>query len=62
MLEKVLDEIITNKIYKKSSIKRKLLILHRVIIQNYLIKLTKMLLVDIVKTEIQLNYYLFKTF
>ena len=62
MLKKVLNEIITNKIYKKSSTKKKLLILHGLMIQNYLIKLTMMLLVDIVKTKIQLNYYLFKTF
>ena len=62
MLKKVLNEIITNKIYKKCSTKKKLLILHGLMIQNYLIKLTMMLLVDIVKTKIQLNYYLFKTF
>ena len=49
MLKKVLNEIITNKIYKKSSTKKKLLILHGLMIQNYLIKLTMMLLVDIVK-------------
>ena len=62
MLKKVLNEIISNKIYKDSSTKKKLLILHGLMIQNYLIKLTMMLLVDIVKTKIQLNYYLFKTF
>ena len=62
LLRKVLNEIITNKIYKKSSTKKNLLILHGLIIQNYLTKLTMMLLVDIVKTEIQMNYYLFKTF
>ena len=62
MLKKVLNEIITNKIYKKCSTKKKILILHGLMIQNYLIKLTMMLLVDIVKTKIQLNYYLFKTF
>ena len=38
ILKKVLDEIITNKIYKKSSTKKKLLILHGLMIQNYLIK------------------------
>ena len=37
MLKKVLYEIITNKIYKKSSTKKKLLILHGLMIQNYLI-------------------------
>ena len=42
--------------------KKKILILPELIIQNYLIKLTMMLLIDIVKTKIQLNYYLFKTF
>ena len=42
--------------------KKKILILPGLIIQNYLIKLTMMLLIDIVKTKIQLNYYLFKTF
>ena len=52
MLEKVLNEIITNKIYKKSSTKKKLLILHGLMIQNYLIKLTMMLLVDTVETKI----------
>ena len=62
MLKKVLNEIITNKIYKKSWTKKKLLILHGLMIQNYLIKLIMMLLVDIVKSKIQLNYYLFKTF
>ena len=63
MLKKVLNEIITHKIYKKSSTKKKkLLILHGLLIQNYLIKLTMMLLVDIVKTKIQMNYYLFKKF
>ena len=61
MLKNVLNEIISNKIYKESSTK-KLLILHGLMIQNYLIKLTMMLLLDIVKTKIQLNYYLFKTF
>ena len=50
------------KMLKKILIKEKLLILHGLMIQNYLIKLTKMLLIDIVKTKIQLNYYLFKTF
>ena len=35
---------------------------HGLTIQNYLIKLTMMSLKDIMKTEIQLNYYLFKTF
>ena len=50
------------KFTKNLALKRKLLILHGLIIQNYLIKLTMMLLVDIVKTEIQVNYYLFKTF
>ena len=62
MLKKVLNEIISNKIYKKSCTKKKILILHGLMIQNYLVKLTMMLLVDIVKTKIQLNYYLFKTF
>ena len=52
MLKKVLNEIITNKIYKKFSTKRKLLIYHGLMIQDYLIKLTMMLLIDIVKTEI----------
>ena len=61
MLKKVLNEIITNKIYKKCSTKKKLLILHGLMIQNYLIKLTMMLLVDIVKKN-QLNYYLLQTF
>ena len=50
------------KMLKKFLIKEKLLILHGLMIQNYLIKLTMMLLIDIVKTKIQLNYYLFKTF
>ena len=57
MLKKLLDEIITNKIYKKSSTKKKILILNELMMQNYLIKLIMMLLVDIVKTKIQLNYY-----
>ena len=59
MLKKVLNEIITNKIYKKSRTKKKLLILHGLMIQIYLIKLAMMLLVHIVKKKIQLNYYLF---
>ena len=59
MLKKVLNEIITNKIYKKSRTKKKLLILHGLMIQNYLIKLAMMLLVHIVKKKIQLNCYLF---
>ena len=50
------------KMLKKCLDKKKLLILHGLMIQNYLIKLTMMLLIDIVKTKIQLNYYLFKTF
>ena len=50
------------KMLKKFLDKRKLLILHGLMIQNYLIKLTMMLLIDIVKTKFQLNYYLFKTF
>ena len=62
MLKKILNEIITNKIYKNSCTKKFFLILHGLMIQNYLIKLTMMLLVDIVKSKIQLNYYLFKTF
>ena len=62
MLKRVLNETITNKIYKKSSAKKKLLVLHGLMIQNYLIRLTMMLLIDIVKTKIQLNYYLFKIF
>ena len=41
---------------------KELLILHGLMIQNCLIKLTMMLLIYIVKTKIQLNYYLFKTF
>ena len=60
MLKKVLNEIITNKVYKKSNTKKK--VIDITWIQNYLIKLTMMLLIDIVKTKIQLNYYLFKTF
>ena len=50
------------KMLKKFLIKEKLLTLHGLMIQNYLMKLTMMLLIDIVKTKIQLNYYLFKTF
>ena len=50
------------KMLKKFLDKKNLLILHGLMIQNYLIKLTMMLLIDIVKTDIQLNYYLFKTF
>ena len=50
------------KMLKKFLDKKKLLILHGLMIRNYLIKLTMILLVDIIKTEIQLNYHLFKTF
>ena len=50
------------KFTKNLALKRKLLIYHGLMIQGYLIKLTIMLLIDIVKTKIQLNYYLFKTF
>ena len=50
MLKKFLDK------------KENLLIVHGLMIQNYLIKLTMMLLIDIVKTKIQLNYYLFIAF
>ena len=50
------------KMLKKFLDERKILILHGLMIQNYLIKLTMMLLIDIVKRKIQLNYYLFKTF
>ena len=62
MLKKVLNEIITNKIYKKSSTKKKIIDNHGLMVQIYLIKLVMMLLINIVKTEILLNYYLFKTF
>ena len=54
---KMLKKVVT----KNLALKRKLLILHGLMIQNYLIKLTMMLLIDIVKTKIQLNYYLLKT-
>ena len=50
MLKKFLDK------------KENLLIVHGLMIQNYLIKLTMMLLIDIVNTKIQLNYYLFIAF
>ena len=49
MLKKILNESITNKIYKKSSTKKKLLILHGLMIQIHLIKLTIMLLKDIIR-------------
>ena len=56
MLKKVLNEIITNKIYKKSSTKKKIIDISWMIQDIYRENR------DIVKTEIQLNYYLFKTF
>ena len=56
MLKKVLNEIIPNKIYKKSSTEKKLLILHGLMIQKYLVKLTMMLLVNIVKTKQNIIY------
>ena len=59
MLKRVLND---KRVTKIPALKRKLLILHGLMIQNYLIKLTMMLLVDIVKTKIQLNCYLLKTF
>ena len=59
MLKKVLNEIITNKIYKKSSTKKKIIDITWVDHPNLF---NQMLLKDIIKTEIQLNYYLFKTF
>ena len=62
MLKKVLNEIRTNKIYKKSSTKKKIIDISWIDDPRYLIKLTMMLVIDIVKTKIQLNYYLSKTF
>ena len=62
MLKKVLNEIITNKIYKKSSTKKKIIDITWVDDPNLFNQLVIMLLIDIVKTKIQLNYYLFKTF
>ena len=61
VLKRIINEILLNKIIQKILLK-KLLILHGLLIQNYLIKLTMTLLIDIVKTKIQLNYYIFKTF
>ena len=61
VLKRIINEILLNKIIQKILLK-KLLILHGLMILNYLIKLTMTLLIDILKTKIQLNYYIFKTF
>ena len=61
VLKRIINEILLNEIIQKI-LQKKLLILHGLMIQNYLNKLTMMLLIDIVKTKIQLNYYIFKTF
>ena len=58
MLEKVLNEIITNKIYKKSSTEKKIIDITWINDPELFNQINN----DIVKTEIQLNCYLFKTF
>ena len=62
MLKKVLNEIISNKIYKNSSTRKKIIDITWVDDPKLFNQITLILLVDIVKTKIQLNYYLFKTF
>ena len=63
VLRRIIDEIIKNKICKNTNIgKIKLLIYHGLVIQNCLIKLTKMLQINTKRLKKCPNYYLFKTF
>ena len=62
MLKQVLNEIITNKIYKKSSTKKKIIDITWIDNPKLFTQINNDFTNRYCKTEIQLNYYLFKTF
>ena len=62
MLKKVLNEIIPNKIYKNSSTKKKIIDITWIDDPKLFNQINNDVTSNIVKTKIQLNYYLFKTF
>ena len=61
MLKKVLNEIITNKIYKESSSKKKIIDITWIDDPNLFNQINNDVTSNIVKKN-QLNYHLFKTF
>ena len=62
MLKKVLNEIITNKIYKKSSTKKKIIDVSWIDDPRLFNKNNNDVTNRYRKKKVQLNYYLFKTF